>query len=633
MPADVEKAVKVLEKKPEIESPWGLVTYLRKKGYKMPAAEKYKLPSPKEEKELDSYDKHITDKEHALKKLYGKADLSQEAQKKFKKKLSEELEKRDSELKLIPRKASEKKETPTLPKMHRDYITSPESLLDDWKPGATLPKVRTAPYAGKHASEIMDMFIAEEKEGLLDKIKSGVKDLISSPKVKSYEKPTPLTKMFVRRQFQKAEEESKRPAGPIDVSKGAPPGFIVREHKKAEEESDERREFRKTDDPLVFPDEYKMGLKEETEHADVTGGDKEATKKIVLAHLAEDPHYYTKLGTVMKAEEELSPFRHVDVKTDPKGQTYKRKNVPGSTLLWNVPKEKRVGDKQAINVHEKKAEEEDQLKWTPKPPKPKPVEPLKQSPRDEIESFLHLHQKAEEERRQSPIRRSMKGVPHEKDVVRHLRVIDPVEKKAEEETQYRPTEPEHDTTKWERDQYEQKSKPLLKRVSEKLFGEKAEEDVHGPTPDVGKISLPSEKDWAEAKVYKEKLSDKLSKLKGEEDQTSDYIESLSKRKLPGWSKPRGPKPETEKDLPSERFGSKELVQKAGEELNEPKKVFDEDALNELYMFLQWMSDGGFKAEDGDKLEEYMDRYSVEKFAEEAAPPAEFKAPDGNKCGV
>lgn len=150
------------------------------------------------------------------------------------------------------------------------------------------------------------------------------------------------------------------------------------------------------DDPLVFPDEYKMGLKEETEHADVTGGDKEATKKIVLAHLVEDPHYYTKLGTVMKAEEELSPFRHVDVKTDPTGPTYKRKNVPSSTMLFNVPKEKRVGDKQAINVHEKKAEE-DQIKWTPKPSKPKPAEPLKQSPKDEIESFLQLHQKAEEE--------------------------------------------------------------------------------------------------------------------------------------------------------------------------------------------------------------------------------------------
>ena len=70
------------------ESQWQLHAWLRKKGYRMPAGEeKYKLPSPKEEKELDHYDKHITDKADVLKKLM-KADLSQEAQKRFKTKFA-----------------------------------------------------------------------------------------------------------------------------------------------------------------------------------------------------------------------------------------------------------------------------------------------------------------------------------------------------------------------------------------------------------------------------------------------------------------------------------------------------------------------------------------------------------------
>jgi len=45
--------------------------------------------------------------------------------------------------------------------------------------------------------------------------------------------------------------------------------------------------------------EIKMGMKEEAEHKDVTGGDSLLTLKIVLAHMKEDPEYYTKLESVM----------------------------------------------------------------------------------------------------------------------------------------------------------------------------------------------------------------------------------------------------------------------------------------------------------------------------------------------
>ena len=46
--------------------------------------------------------------------------------------------------------------------------------------------------------------------------------------------------------------------------------------------------------------QFQMGMKEEMEHKDVTGGDPEKTGKIVLAHLKEKPDYYTKLNQAMK---------------------------------------------------------------------------------------------------------------------------------------------------------------------------------------------------------------------------------------------------------------------------------------------------------------------------------------------
>jgi hypothetical protein len=45
--------------------------------------------------------------------------------------------------------------------------------------------------------------------------------------------------------------------------------------------------------------QFQMGMKEELEHKDVTGGDPEETGKIVLAHLKEKPDYYTRLNQIM----------------------------------------------------------------------------------------------------------------------------------------------------------------------------------------------------------------------------------------------------------------------------------------------------------------------------------------------
>ena len=46
--------------------------------------------------------------------------------------------------------------------------------------------------------------------------------------------------------------------------------------------------------------QFKMGLREELEHTDVTKGDPILTGKIVLAHLEELPDFYTRLKKMEK---------------------------------------------------------------------------------------------------------------------------------------------------------------------------------------------------------------------------------------------------------------------------------------------------------------------------------------------
>jgi hypothetical protein len=110
--------------------------------------------------------------------------------------------------------------------------------------------------------------------------------------------------------------------------------------------------FKANEDPLVYPEEFKCGMKEELEHLDVTGGDKETTKKIVLAHLREDPKYYSKLGTVMKktASQIINSFLAEEEKSI---IDFKK---PDGTKLPN-PSLKDI--EAGLQIHEKKAEEED----------------------------------------------------------------------------------------------------------------------------------------------------------------------------------------------------------------------------------------------------------------------------------
>ncbi len=252
MPEDVERMVKKLEKhEDDIESPWGLATYLKQKGYKMPAAEKYKLPTPKEEEELDQYEKKLSDK------VQGKAEYD-------------------------PTKGGK--------------ILAPKTAEEDIKgPTAPVGEIHLPTEREEHDLKHFRKQLTGKMKGL------GVpKKAEESTLTPHYKPPKP-----------KEPEHKLSPKDEIES--------FLHLHQKACEECD----------PLVFPDEYKMGMKEEQEHADVTGSDKEAIKKIVLAHLAEDPHYYTKLGTVMKAGER--PAGPIDVSKGAPPGFEKKKD-------WGIPK-------------------------------------------------------------------------------------------------------------------------------------------------------------------------------------------------------------------------------------------------------------------------------------------------------
>lgn len=64
--------------------------------------------------------------------------------------------------------------------------------------------------------------------------------------------------------------------------------------------------------------EVAIGMKEEREHNDITHGNPETIEKIVVAHLKEDPHYYTKLKQAMaKAIADNKEVKNMDSEKKP----------------------------------------------------------------------------------------------------------------------------------------------------------------------------------------------------------------------------------------------------------------------------------------------------------------------------
>lgn len=75
----------------------------------------------------------------------------------------------------------------------------------------------------------------------------------------------------------------------------------------------------KLNNTKVDPDQFHMGINVELEHNDVTHGDLKKIALIALAHLAEDPQYYTKLKQVEEPTNEASDR----IKNDPCWKGYK----------------------------------------------------------------------------------------------------------------------------------------------------------------------------------------------------------------------------------------------------------------------------------------------------------------------
>lgn len=93
-----------------------------------------------------------------------------------------------------------------------------------------------------------------------------------------------------------------------------------------------------------------MGLKQEQEHADVTGGDPETTAKIALAHLKENPEYYTLLKDM---EDKMNAAKDKgDKKSDKKEDKKDKKSDK------KAEKEEKKAEKEA-EKEEKKAEKEE----------------------------------------------------------------------------------------------------------------------------------------------------------------------------------------------------------------------------------------------------------------------------------
>lgn len=445
------------------------------------------------------------------------------------------------------------------------------------------------------------------------------------------------------------------------------------------------------EDMFVYPDEFKMGMKEEMEHAKTVDHDKETIKKIVLDHLREDPKYYSKLGTVMKAEEDETSDYLKSLSTRKMTPGWKPPAGPKPKTESDLPSE-RLSAEEDMPLKEKYFRKPESVKRQVTIP-PTPREQALKSPRglsgfilpkgktlkdwasEVIDAFLA----EEEERKPSPYAfspYSKSEIKQHKEVVtkspprgppmhrppsppmskplpksdgphtpkiKAAPVMSPKTQKLRQQfavgkpksqtvttTPIKPstidiqdkpfavkTPMEHkgekdfgkeDYTTWQREKHEQSKRPLLQKIGEKLFGTphmKAEE--FNPAAG-GKILAP---------------------VKAEEEGIMDKIKSTVKDLT---SSPRPepyvkPPPLTKKNV---RQSFQHSHGASEEVFSDSKKISDEDVLNELHCFLRWMSDKGFKAETSDQFDQLMDQYKVEKFAEEAMPPAQFKAPEEKK---
>lgn len=410
MPQDVEEAVKVLETKPEVDEPWGLAQYMKKKGYKMPkkASEDERELRKSFEKELD---KPEIPKDVGVPK---KAEEDAFTEVKFARPVGPMPSKKDtSDVNIFAKKLRDRAGKPheTLPHMQADETSDYLESLKTRKSLLTPPK---GPKPKGPEDLPSERFSSEEERKpsehafspytKKDVEKQGV--ILASP-VRSKNVPPPAKppepkKVKQTPRIGPAKAPKAEPLRPsqdvrLDRTKKLREMFFSKPtvsktpqvHKELDvqdkpfEKSELKTQYKGAEDMLVYPSEFKMGMKEEMEHTDVIGQDKEALKKIVLAHLKEDPKYYTKLGSVMKAEDGellgvvtgLPPERHRRIKKD----------LPG-----NHPLVRSYEDKHLPTTEVRKAEEEPVLMHKQKeklPPTPR-QQALKYRPKEEFTYLL-----------------------------------------------------------------------------------------------------------------------------------------------------------------------------------------------------------------------------------------------------
>jgi len=403
------------------------------------------------------------------------------------------------------------------------------------------------------------------------------------------------------------------------------------------------------EDMLVYPEEFKMGMKEELEHNDITGGDKEATKKIVLAHLKEDPKYYSKLTVAMKAEEEKSiiEFKKPEGTKIPKGDPKQEltetlyfpkkaeevqdrlgRGHPGLSTQKEQSEFKTYGEKIKKQLENAKAEEESMgqyLKDIHKPIKHtspeihsqegKPDAPVAVPRPSPLGKQKHLIWKSEENmtKTASQIIDSFLAEEEEKGGI-----LDKIKSGLK------------DLTSSPKPEEYKAPIPLTKSFIHKQHNKAEEEykkeldapsmkDAVKPTPDVLGKPLGGTPKVGPLTPLKQRAEEEEFKIRdplGGEDKS---VRELTRKYFPSPT-PQKTMQKQQKNLPP---------LKAEEDHNE-------DKLNELYSFVQWILD---RQPNKQSYAQLKAQYDVEKFAEKAEEdkaemekPARFTAdPKEEKC--
>jgi hypothetical protein len=104
---------------------------------------------------------------------------------------------------------------------------------------------------------------------------------------------------------------------------------------------------------LTPEQEIEIGMKEEMEHKDITNGDPILTRKIVDAHLREDPHYYSKLkqvGLIKSSSSFVDTLKETIDKLEGSKDKELKDKILGSIQHFLEKYEKEEDTKSSLNI-------------------------------------------------------------------------------------------------------------------------------------------------------------------------------------------------------------------------------------------------------------------------------------------